>query len=751
MRTTNRTAPSPDDIADRLLARNPALPPDLVRDFVRRMDPDYFERFDPDATARHASMLACLEPDHPCRTFFADEADGRLALTVVAYDYFAEFALICGLLTAFGLDIREGRIYTFHDTAAPPRGRPRARAGLDRKKIVDVFRVAPLDDVPFDLSRRREFSDELGTVVRLLGDRRLHDARNHINRRLTERLSRNRTEFSGLLLPIQVRFDNAGSSPDTVIDIRSTDTPAFLYAFANALALRGLDIRKAWFENLGEQVHDRFFVRNRSGGRIESRRDQDDVRLTATLVKQFTHFLTWAPDPAKAMSAFDRFVDRYVSDSKAGLATQLLRDRTSMALLARLLGTSDFLWEDFLRRQHAHLGPLLRRYEQAPLLRSRSRLTRAIRRRMASARSDRLRRSILNRFKDETLFHIDMTHLLDAASTLPDFSLALTNLAEVVVEQAYRDSLALMVRAHGWPRTGTGALCGGAVFGMGKFGGQELGYASDIELLFAYESSGRSDGRRPLGNGEFFERLAQDLLGRIEAKQEGIFHIDVRLRPHGSQSVLVNPLDELRAYYSPAGACASFERQALIKLRFVAGDAALGRAVERHRDAFVYSRERWDVPNAVALRMQQIAERSRPDQTNVKYSPGGLIDIEYAVQYLQLMHGHEHPGVRSVNTLQALAALQTARLIDEQDAGRLRDAYLFLRTVIDGLRIVRGHAKDLVLPPQSSEAFIYLARRLGYMTEDWQAGAAAFADHLRQHMRHAREFFRRRFESGAAD
>ena len=114
------------------------------------------------------------------------------------------------------------------------------------------------------------------------------------------------------------------------------------------------------------------------------------------------------------------------------------------------------------------------------------------------------------------------------------------------------------------------------MFGMGKFGGSELGYASDIEVLVVYGGAGRSVGRDPLDNSEYFERLMQGLLQLIEAKQEGIFHIDVRLRPHGSQGSLTNSLDEVQRYYSDRGQAAPFERQALIKLRYVAGDDELG-------------------------------------------------------------------------------------------------------------------------------------------------------------------------------
>jgi len=177
----------------------------------------------------------------------------------------------------------------------------------------------------------------------------------------------------------------------------------------------------------------------------------------------------------------------------------------------------------------------------------------------------------------------------------------------------------------------------------------------------------------------------------------------------------------------------------------VACDAGLGREVEAHRDRYVYSDQPWDLSIALDLRRRQIAELVEPGQTNVKYSAGGLIDIEYAVQYLQIMHGVRLPKLRTPNTLEALAALEAATILSAKEAAALRDAYLFLRYLIDALRIVRGHAKDLVLPPPESDAFVFLARRLGYTSERWQEGAAQLAADIARHMAQARKLFSDKF------
>ena len=737
----------------------PDIPSDVLQDFFVRMDEEYFRRFEPGAIAEHVRLTALLTPEHPCEIAFAEQSDKRFEITIVAYDYFSEFAMICGLLSAFGLNIEEGHIYTFADKAAPQSARagwtgygPRVRAkgspGLNRKKIVDVFRVLPVSGADLDIIQRKQLSNALHSVITLLDTGQFEEARLAVNRRLVEQLGKRRGSFSGLLHPVQITFDNSQSPADTVMDIRSDDTPAFLYAFANALAMRNVYISKAQFDVEDGKIHDRFYVRNRHGQKLTDATDQQQLRLTAVLIKQFTHALTWAPDPTKALEAFDQFLDLTVQQAK-GKAQQealaFLSDKKTFPLLARLLGASDFLWEDFLRRQYSNLLPLLQDYRDAPLMTPRTTLRKELDRLVNRTKTDESRKAALNSFKDRELFRIDMKHIVEPGTALPDFSAALTQLAEVIVDRSLKDCQAKLNKLYGPPRLANKKPCPFTVLGLGKFGGKELGYASDIEVMFVYGDAGRTGGKQPIENSEYFERLGAELLQWIEAKQEGIFHLDVRLRPHGGKGSLTNSFDEITSYYSDHGLAAAFERQSLIKLRHVAGDAVLGRRVETHRDGYVYSGKPWDLRVALDLRREQLKQLVERDTINLKHSPGGIVDIEYAVQYLQIMHGHRLIVLRTPNTMQALAALVDCGIVTRQDGEILRKAYFFIRMLIDGLRMVRGNAKDRVLPPVGSDEFIFLARRVGYTTDDWQAGARHLQTDIQQHMKLTKEFFERTF------
>jgi glutamate-ammonia-ligase adenylyltransferase len=734
-----------DRVRAALAHGGPAVADDVLDEFVSRLDAAYFAQWSPEDIAGHVRLAAELTLAAPARLRVRPLEAGRSEITLVAYDHFGEFSLICGLLAASGLSIESGHVHTFAPRAAeaPRARRPaggRRRTG-DRqfRKIVDVFRVVSRDGAAPDAARLER---ELQEVVRRLGAGEMEAARERLNRRLAESLAAasepdaSDARLREALAPIEITFDNGASSPWTVMDVRGRDTPGFLYALANALALRGIYIHRVEIESVGTEARDRFWIAQRHVDRIEDPAQQQALRVGVALIKQFTHLLPWAPDPALALRYFDQFVDRAMAAGPEALG--VLGRPDGLRQLAQLFGSSAFLWEDFLRMQFDHLRPLLREWSARELL-SREALGRALRARLEGTASAAERKRELNEFKDEQMLLIDMKHLLDPTVTLERFAEGLTDLADAVVEEAVGICYAVLVEKHGRPREAGGRECPVAVFGLGKFGGREMGYASDIELLIVYGGPGQTQKTR-IENGQFFEQLVGALTDLIAAREEGIFHVDLRLRPHGGKGPLASPLESIREYYRPGGGAAPFERQALIKLRPVAGAGELGEAVLAHRDAFVWGEAPWDRADALHLRERQARELVPRGRFNVKYSRGALVDVEYAAQYLQLQHGRAHPALRTPSTLTALDRLRDAALLSLEAHRDLRDAYIFWRRVADALRMVRGNARDLLLPEAGSPEHGALARRLGY-TGAWTEVSDALTADVERHRRRARDFF----------
>lgn len=731
----------------------PDLRPALIRDFVRQMDPDYFDCFPPAAILEHLALANQLTFERPCAISIRTLPARQYQLTLVGYDYFSEFAMFCGVLSSFGLDIREATIFTSLETTSPTSlstkstaghlpmgGSPQGTRGLTRKIVVDVFHVQALEDLKFEEAKQRELQEMVTALLLLLQKNQIRQARRQVNRRLIENLENMRQKPTELVHPVHISFSNPRGSHETILDISSTDTPAFLYTFANALAMRGIYIVKARIEVAKHRVRNRLYVRGRQGEKIQGKAEQQELRTAATLLKEFTHYLRWAPDPGKALDHFDQFLDQWLEQANTSSHLTKLSQASTLERLAQLFGSSDYLWEDLLRRQHNNLLPMMNQYQKGPLIRSKAILSKAIEPLLLKAKTSDNKKQRLNQWKDEELFRIDMHHLLEN-SPLPQFSQALTNLADVILHQALVHSQQAIN-----PKASLTAQPSMAIFGLGKLGGGELGYASDIEILFVYHMPGKPPrGQTSRVSSDYFERWAQEFLQWIEAKQEGIFHLDTRLRPHGEKGLLANSLEEIQRYYMSEGGAAPFERQALIKLRFLAGNRAVGKAVEQHRDHFVYAPDPWDLQTALHLRERQTKELVRPGTTHVKYGAGGLLDVEYTVQYLQLMHGHDHPSIRTPNTLEAIDHLSGEGLFSLEEGAQLKDHYLYFRQLIDGLRIVRGHAQDLVLPPSGSDEMVFLARRLGMLTTNWLQGADDLEHAIHSRMRKIHEQFLRRF------
>ncbi|MEM7348650.1 MAG: glutamine synthetase adenylyltransferase, partial [Chloroflexota bacterium] len=380
--------------------------------------------------------------------------------------------------------------------------------------------------------------------------------------------------------------------------------------------------------------------------------------------------------------------------------------------LARLLGVSDFLWDDFLRMQHTNLFPVVKDVDALFTARSKATLQDELAGLLQQAETLAEAAEQLNAFKDREMFRIDMRQIQGHITEFGQFSGELTDLAEVVIEAAYQLALNSLQAQFGRPYLADGARCPVAICALGKCGGRELGFASDIELMVIFAGKGQTDGAHPIPTPEFYNRLTREISTIIKTKHEGIFNIDLQLRPYGKAGNMGVSLESFQRYFALEGDAWPYERQALVKLRPIAGDPTFCQQVVTERDGIIYNDQPFDIAAMRAMRERQLRHLVTAGTINAKFSPGGLVDIEYLVQALQMTHGHTNPDLRQSNTYNAIIALHKANLLELEDFTQLCEAHIFLRRLINALRMVRGHAKDLTVPsPQSDEAN-FLARRL---------------------------------------
>ncbi len=379
--------------------------------------------------------------------------------------------------------------------------------------------------------------------------------------------------------------------------------------------------------------------------------------------------------------------------------------------LARLLGVSDFLWDDFLRMQSANLFPVVSNIDALSATKDRLQLQNELGKLLEKSGDWR---GVLNAFKDREMFRIDMRHILGYTPDFWEFSYALTDLVEVVVMAVYERCAEEICKDHGNPYMEDGCPCPASIVALGKCGGRELGFASDIELMFIYGGEGKTSGPKVISTSEYFEDLICSFMQSIESRQEGIFHIDLQLRPYGKAGSLAVPLKAYQRYFAPQGPAWPYERQALVKLRPIFGDQALCEKISTLRDEYIYNGEPFNVTSMRAMRERQIRHLVSAGTFNAKYSPGGLVDVEYLVQGLQITYGAANQSLRLTNIRLAMAALAKAGILSADDYTHLRKAHTFLRWLIDSLRVVRGNATDITIPPFDSEEFDFLAKRMRY-------------------------------------
>jgi glutamate-ammonia-ligase adenylyltransferase len=251
-----------------------------------------------------------------------------------------------------------------------------------------------------------------------------------------------------------------------------------------------------------------------------------------------------------------------------------------------------------------------------------------------------------------------------------------------------------------------------AVIALGKFGGQELGYGADLDVLFVTND----DAESAMSAARLANRLIEFM--SKQTADGSIFKLDARLRPDGEQGPLVPSLTACRRYYGKRAWL--WEKQSLLKARFVAGETKTGRAFMGLVNETVFSRPLTDDERQEILAMRRRIEQERSDRAqpelSFKTTAGGMMDVEFLVQTLQLRHGHEMESLRCAPTLAALGRLTARGLVEESDNYTLRHDYLFLRRVESALRRHENSPVSSLLPDETEQQ--KLAKRLGFSSRE---------------------------------
>ena len=352
----------------------------------------------------------------------------------------------------------------------------------------------------------------------------------------------------------------------------------------------------------------------------------------------------------------------------------------------------------------------------------------------------------LARFRRRQLLRIVLRDALGGA-TLSDIAAELSNLADAVLDVAYRRIHEQCAARYGQPRLPDGRLCGLSVISLGKLGGHELNYSSDIDLMFVHGGNGETDGPRPIGNNEFYKKVANQYTALLSTyTPDGqCYRVDLRLRPDGSLGEICISEEGAKAYY--AARARDWEKQMLIKARISAGDPAPGQALLDFVEPLIYqSTLDFGAVEAVSESRQRIQEAQRSRRggagaPDIKLMPGGIRDIEFLVQCLQRLHGGREPWVRHGGTMMALFRLRDKNLLSDPEYARLAGAYEFLRRLEHRLQF-NEDLQTHTLPSDLDELDL-LARKMLPLGSGQTATAETLERDLELHLTAVREIYDR--------
>ena len=454
-------------------------------------------------------------------------------------------------------------------------------------------------------------------------------------------------------------------------------------------------------------------------------------QLLAEILEDLLRYASQSADPDQALTYLERFTVAAIH--KLRLFSHLRDSERAVEILAKTLGGSPYMAEILIRDpQHFY-------WVSDPDVLHKARIKRAIKYELLHTlellEDEQKQLDYLRFFKRREMLHIGVRDLLRLCR-VEDTMAALSVVAEALITAAHWISGSTMRREYQIPKN---AFTSFTILAMGKLGGGELNFSSEVDLMYLYESDQESVSS--MTAAEYFRRLSLKITAALnDFTAEGyVYRVDLRLRPEGKAGYIAYPLDGFERYYQSR--LGNWERLALIKALPVAGNRALGARFLEMVRPFIYERpfdaQTIDDIRSMKRKMdEQVSLRQQSDR-NVKLGTGGIREIELIAQSMQVRQGGQLPQLRERNTLKALNALLNESLISPQECATLAEAYIFLRDVENKLQMVNDAQTHSL--PRDHEELTACARLLGY-TE-----AESFLRDYQYHTGHVNIIFERRF------
>lgn len=329
---------------------------------------------------------------------------------------------------------------------------------------------------------------------------------------------------------------------------------------------------------------------------------------------------------------------------------------------------------------------------------------------------------------------------LNGLAEIPETLSATSNLASQLIDRALQWLYPQITEQMGRPLDSEGNAQQLVVLGMGKLGGGELNFSSDIDLIFSYPERGETDHAKPKDNSVFFTRLGQRLINVLnKLTVDGfVYRVDMRLRPFGDSGALVTHFDAMESYYEAHGR--EWERYAMLKAAPVAGDFEAGQELLDRLNGFIYRRYLdYGVLEHLREMKSLIARQAlkKGSEGNVKLGPGGIREIEFSTQVFQLISGGQDKKLQGPSLFSALNYIAEKGILEQSDVDELLASYVYLRRVENRLQMA-GDQQTHVLP-EAEDARLRLARSMRH--SDWESFSQELDEFRQQALKHFNAIF----------
>lgn len=480
------------------------------------------------------------------------------------------------------------------------------------------------------------------------------------------------------------------------------------------------------FSSLFDEAHHEIKATLQNHVRFKTISPEMEQMLLASSI-QFAAIIKQSTDPRISIR-FQRLFETI--GAKVEYYEYLLDNPASLHRLSKIAETSEFLWNYLLN----HLD-LLRQLDAKEVLHTRKDWKKQLSDALDAAEDEEAKLNVLRDFKHSVTFLIGSAEL-EGILPYGQARKRLTVLAEVILQSSYKMVSEQFQSIYGTPQTEEGPAKF-AIIALGKMGGKELTYHSDLDVLFICSGVGETDGPKQISNYQYFAKLIQRLISSLSAFTSAgdAYKVDTRLRPAGDGGPICSTLETYQKYHKTSQ---PWEHQALIKGRIVGGDKDQ-EWVDQLKDVMADMVYNWDVPEDLSQKIVHFRNRKEKELSkergslkNIKEGFGGLLDVEFLSQYLQLVNGKNIPELRVHRTLEVLELFHEQNVLDQETASILVSSYTFLRLLESYLRLHCDSDTNMIdLDDVQSDKIIGLLHKHGFVVEDIQTAYKETTERVR--------------------